>query len=197
MHNQADSVAAFISELERAAGDDAVAVISADLDAFGTYNERAGRAAGDEAIKEWDRTLRGSLPRGAVVARTGGDEYKAAIAGAAAEEALIICEEIRAHYVENVAPGGVGVSFGIASRPPHANDLVELVAAADAALMRAKREGMGSAIYAEEKMVLKSNYYPRAELDRLARLSRATGRTEASVLREALGDILTKYRAEL
>jgi hypothetical protein len=43
-------------------------------------------------------------------------------------------------------------------------------------------------------MVLKSNYYRRADLDRLARLSAGTGRTEASLLREALADLFTKLR---
>ena len=63
--------------------------------------------------------------------------------------------------------------------------------------MRGKREGGGRvAIYLEEKMVLKSNYYSRAELDRLARLAGATERTEASLLREALNDLLGKYRMQ-
>jgi hypothetical protein len=62
--------------------------------------------------------------------------------------------------------------------------------------MRGKREGGGRvAIYVEEKMVLKSNYYPRADLDRLARISAATDRTEASLLREALDDLFQKHRA--
>ena len=70
--------------------------------------------------------------------------------------------------------------------------------AADEALFRAKREGRGRvAIYVEDKMTLKSNYYSKAALERLAKLSRATGRTEASLLREALDDLLVKYKDEL
>ena len=64
--------------------------------------------------------------------------------------------------------------------------------------MRAKREGRGRvAIYVDEKMTLKSNYYSRANLDRLSKLSGATSRTEASLLREALDDLFQKYRDEL
>ena len=48
--------------------------------------------------------------------------------------------------------------------------------------------------YVDEKMTLKSNYYSRANLDRLAKLSGATSRTEASLLREALDDLFEKYR---
>jgi len=46
-------------------------------------------------------------------------------------------------------------------------------------------------------MVLKSNYYPKSQLERLAKLSAALGRTEASLLREALDDLIEKYRGEL
>lgn len=42
-------------------------------------------------------------------------------------------------------------------------------------------------------MALKSNDYSRADLDRLSKLSDATGRTEASLLREGLDDLLGKY----
>ena len=74
----------------------------------------------------------------------------------------------------------------------------EATRAAVEALMRAKREGRGRVvIYVEEKMTLKSNYYPRASLDRLSKLSSATDRTEASLLREALDDLFQKHRDEL
>ncbi|MER3461590.1 MAG: GGDEF domain-containing protein, partial [Armatimonadota bacterium] len=65
----------------------------------------------------------------------------------------------------------------------------------DEALLRAKREGRSRvAIYVEDKMVLKSNYYPKNQLARLATLSERLGRTEAALLREALADLLDKYR---
>lgn len=46
-------------------------------------------------------------------------------------------------------------------------------------------------------MVLKSNYYSRANLDRLSKLSAVSGRTEASLLRESLDDLVEKYRDRL
>jgi hypothetical protein len=52
-------------------------------------------------------------------------------------------------------------------------------------------------IYVEDKMVLKSNYYPKAQLARLATLSERLGKTEAALLREALADCLEKYRDSL
>ena len=52
------------------------------------------------------------------------------------------------------------------------------------------------AMYVEEKMVLKSNYC-KANLQRLAKLSAASDRTEASLLREALDDLLDKHKDAL
>ena len=41
-------------------------------------------------------------------------------------------------------------------------------------------------------MILKSSYYPRRSLHRLTKLSRRTGRPEASLLREALDEYLAR-----
>lgn len=179
-----------------------LAVALADLDGFGPLNDQYGREAADTVIDSFHRTLSGSLPADAVVARIGGDEFAVALPDTTPESALILIEEVRAHFSSRPAsrevPLHVAVSAGIAARPPHATAVIDLLKAADEALHRAKREGGGRvAIYVEEKMVLKSNYYPRAALDRLAKLSDRTGRTEASLLREALDDVFGKYRGLL
>ena len=46
-------------------------------------------------------------------------------------------------------------------------------------------------------MVLKSNYYPKRQLDRLTKLSAALGQTEASLLREALDRLIEQHREAL
>jgi diguanylate cyclase (GGDEF)-like protein len=175
-----------------------VAVAFVDLDGFGQFNDRAGRVAGDDLLQAFGRLLTGSLPADAIVARIGGDEWAVALRGLGAESALILLDEVRSHVVANpLAPGAeeVGMSAGVASRPPHAEEPGDLLRAAEEALFRAKREGGGRvSIYVEEKMVLKSNYYSRAALGRLAKLARTTGRTEASLLREALDDLFAKVR---
>ncbi|MGI8793515.1 MAG: diguanylate cyclase, partial [Acidimicrobiales bacterium] len=133
-------------------------------------------------------------------ARIGGDEYVVGLPGASAEAALIMLEEIRVHVAG--ADHGIDwtqkLSAGIASRPPHAESVDDLLKFTDQALMRAKREGGNRiSIWIEEKMTLKSNYYTPAQLDRLSKLSGATGRTEASLLREALDALLNAHRDEL
>ena len=178
-----------------------LALAVADLDRFQEVNDRLGMGAGDRVLATFERTLAASLPPETVIARIGGDEYAIALPGTSAESALIQLEEVRAHYVEHGVDGVDGAldaSFGIAARPPHAEDTADVLRCAAEALIRAKREGSArSVIYIEEKMTMKSSYYSRAALDRLSKLSAATSRTEASLLREALDDLLTKHRDKL
>ena len=179
-----------------------LAIAQLDLDSFKEVNDTLGHAAGDAVLRSLERTLSGSLPDNAIVSRLGGDEYAVALPGMTAESALILLEEIRQHFsgrpISPEIPRHVQLSVGIAAKPPHAKTIAELLRCADEALYRAKREGRSRvAIYVEDKMSLKSNFYPKAQLERLAKLSNATGRTEASILREGLEDVLVKYREEL
>lgn len=173
-----------------------VAVALIDLDGFGSINQSLGHDAGDRVLADMERTLTGSLPQDHYVWRIGGDEYAVAVSGGSAEALLIVLDEVRVHLATHGAGdiSSVGMSVGVAARPPHADSATELLKAAHHALFRAKRAGGGQvAIYVEEKMVLKSNYYEPSALHRLARLSNNTGRTEASLLREALDDLLIKH----
>ncbi len=187
---------AFIDRVAAHVGEQAVAVAVTDLDRFAELNETHGRAAGDRVLDVWIRTLTGSLPDDVLVGRTGGDEFAIAFPNASAENALIQLEEIRTHLLGHPVDGWViGATFGVAARPPHATEMADLFRCADEALARGKREGGGRvAMYVEEKMVLKSNYYSRASLDRLAKLAAQHERTEASLLREALDDLFRKLR---
>lgn len=182
-------------------GNAAVALALTDLDDFAAINENRGRDAGDAVLMAWDRVLRTNVPRGGSVARLGGDEFAVVLPGTSAEIAVVLLEEMRRHLagmaVEGVADA-VSASVGVAANPPHGATAGELYRAAGEALMRAKRDGRDRvAMYVEEKMVLKSNYYSKANLERLAKLSSATDRTEASLLREALDDLLDKHKHAL
>ena len=182
-------------------GNTAVAVALTDLDGFAGINQAHGRIAGDAVLMAWDRVLRANVPRGGSVARLGGDEFAVVLPGTSAESAVVLLEELRRHLAgmsfEGVADA-VTASVGVAANPPHGTTAEELYRAAGEALMRAKRDGRDRvAMYVEEKMVLKSNYYSKANLQRLAKLSAATDRTEASLLREALDDLLDKHKDAL
>ncbi len=195
-HEKTVSVDELAARIDGAVGEGAVAIAVADLDRFAEVNETLGHDVGDRVLQVWVETLVGSLPDDAVVGRLGGDEFAVALPGASAENALIQLDEIRQHLAAHPVEGWtIGVTFGVASRPPHATDTEELLRCAGEALARGKREGGGRvAIYVEEKMVLKSNYYSRGSLDRLAKLAARSNRTEASLLREALDDLIEKLR---
>jgi diguanylate cyclase (GGDEF)-like protein len=193
---------AFESTIASLPEETALAVALLDIDHFKEVNDSLGHAAGDSVLRSLERTLTGSVPQGAIVGRLAGDEYGVALPDSTAEAALILMEEIRSHFSGREAspevPRRVNLTVGIAALPAHAKRAQDLLRAADEALYRAKREGRGRiAIFVEDRMTLKSNYYSKAPLERLARLSTATGRTEASLLREALDDLLAKYRNEL
>lgn len=184
--------------LHQAPEDAPVSLALLDIDDFATVNRSFGTEAGDDVLRRVERVLLASLPPEAAVARIGGDEYAAVFPDQVAEGALILMEEVRAHLARpraEVQPAAISLSAGLACHPAHVAERDDLVRAADEALQRAKRDGRGRvAIYVEERMVLKSNYYGKASLGRLAKLSAAQGRTEASLLRQALDDLIDRYR---
>lgn len=195
-HEKTVDIDGFVAEVDRRVGGGAVAVALADLDRFGELNDTKGREAGDRVLQVWIETITQSLPKDSIVGRLGGDEFAVALPNASAENALILFEEVRTHLAEHPVDGWtISATFGVASRPPHASETSDLLRCANEALARGKREGGGRvAIYVEEKMVLKSNYYSRAALDRLSKLAGRLNRTEASLLREALDDLIQKLR---
>lgn len=172
-----------------------------DLDHFKQLNDTLGRAEGDRVLRGIERLLSGSLPTGSIIGRLGGDEYAVILPETAAETALILLDEVIRHFHihrDPHWPRTLGLSVGLAARPAHGHTFAELSRAADEALLRAKREGRNRAcIYVESRMVLKSNYYPKSQLERLSKLSGTLGRTEASLLREALDELIERYREAL
>ena len=200
MGKQVLSRAGFEEKLEEMADQLSIALI--DIDHFKEINDEFGHAAGDDVLQSLETVLTGSLPKEALIGRLGGDEYAVALPDMPAENALILLEEVRTHFSNRrpaaSVPRKVHLSIGIASRPPHAETATDLLRAATEALYRAKREGKSRvAIYVESKMTLKSNYYSKASVERLSKLSNALDRTEASLLREALDDLFIKYKEEL
>lgn len=193
----------FLSDLEGQLhhGNAPAALALTDLDDFASLNQRYGHDAGDAVLAAWDRVLTTNLPEESSVVRLGGDEFVVVLPGTSAENAVVLLEEMRGHFASMKVAGvatAISASVGVAANPPHGTTAEELWRAAGQALMRAKRDGRDRvALYIEEKMVLKSNYYSKANLERLAKLSSATDRTEASLLREALDDVLYKYRDAL
>ena len=196
-HSQALSLNGLAAEINLLDPDLPVSVAVADLDGFGPLNEAHGTEAGDAVLGSFERSLTAGLPQGALIAHSRGDEFAVALPDTSCEEALLALEAVRAGFAAGEPASGMtsrlGVSIGIAGRPAHGSTAEELLEAADAGLVRAKRAGGNRiAIHIEERMILKSSYYPRPSLHRLTKLARRTGRPEASLLREALDDYLAR-----
>jgi diguanylate cyclase (GGDEF)-like protein len=171
-----------------------LAVGTIDIDGFGILNEREGAEAGDRALAAIEGAIVAGVPRDALVGHVKGDEWVVVMHDALPEDLLIVLDGIRRRIAED---GPLPITAGVAGRPQHGAEFDELLAAADTGLVRAKQAGRNKvAIAVEERMVLKSNYYTRPALHRLAKLANRTGHTEAHHLRAALDDHLAKH-AEL
>jgi two-component system cell cycle response regulator len=121
------------------------AVLLLDVDRFKSVNDTHGHAAGDVVLREIAERLRTHLRSADVVARYGGEEFMVVVAGAAAEEGRLVAERLRAAVAQDpIAAAGrlldVTLSIGVAGGPA-GTAADALVAAADAALYRAKNAG--------------------------------------------------------
>ena len=174
-----------------------------DVDEFLPLNQVHGRAAGDRVLTGVANVLREAMPAAAVLARYGGDELAGGLPGTRLDDAFTLLEEARRRVAaltfEGLADVRVTCSAGLAAFPAHGEDEAVLVRAADEALFLAKTTGRNKVALplADSRMVTKTSHYTATQLERLARLAKALGRNEASVLREALDDVLKKYNDRL
>jgi diguanylate cyclase (GGDEF)-like protein len=119
-----------------------------DIDRFKSVNDTHGHLVGDEVIKEVAHTLTGLLREYDLAGRFGGEEFALLLPQTRAADAFRIAERVRSSIAERsvVAPGGervrVTVSIGVAALDAGSRrEYTELMAAADAALYRAKVDG--------------------------------------------------------
>jgi diguanylate cyclase (GGDEF)-like protein len=122
------------------------AVLLLDIDHFKRVNDRYGHLAGDELLAATASTLISHVRAGDVLGRFGGEEFVALLPGVGQEQACWIAERLR-ERVRVIAIPSLGaaatvtVSIGVAELGRDGNELFELLAAADAALYRAKHSG--------------------------------------------------------
>ena len=124
-------------EIARRAGRP-LSIVMFDVDHFKAYNDSFGHPAGDEVLRRVATALREEARAADLVARYGGEEFVVAMPDAGRAAAHAAAERIRRRVQ---ADGIVTISGGIACLPEDGEDAEVLVARADAALYRAKREG--------------------------------------------------------
>ena len=146
-----------------------IAVLFCDLDGFKHVNDTAGHAAGDAVLVDAATRLSGVLRQGDTVSRVGGDEFVLVIEpwnrgrtdGSSDPEppaathgrsfpltvASRVVKAFREPFTVNGVEHPITISIGIAyssaatSDVPAATSAADLLAEADAAMYRAKRQG--------------------------------------------------------
>ncbi|MDP9351098.1 MAG: diguanylate cyclase, partial [Chloroflexota bacterium] len=185
------------------ASGDPLTVFLFDIDDFLTVNETQGREAGDQVLAGIARTLREIAPEGAVLSRYSGDEFAGALPDVRLDDAFSLLEEFRRRVASLTFEGRpelrVACSVGLAGFPANGGNDVELMRAADQALYIAKSTGRNkvSLPLTDSRMVTKTSHYTATQLERLSQLAKTLQRNEASILREALDDVLKKYNDRL
>jgi diguanylate cyclase (GGDEF)-like protein/PAS domain S-box-containing protein len=132
-----------LRQLDRSAryGEEA-SVLVIDLDGFKCINDAHGHAAGDQALRQVARAIERRLRKSDVVARLGGDEFAVLLPRTAVVGATVVARDVLDELaLERVVIDGhelrVGASVGVAALGADEPTL----AAADAAMYRAKRSG--------------------------------------------------------
>ncbi len=127
---------------------DRVAVLACDLDGFKAINDRYGHAAGDEVLVHVAGVLRAAIGARGTVARMGGDEFVIVLQDMESERVAFevatqihanLREPVRMHRRRMTVRASIGIA--LADAETMAGGAPGLLAAADAALYRAKAAG--------------------------------------------------------
>jgi diguanylate cyclase (GGDEF)-like protein len=135
-----------VREVDRAARYDLeFSLLMMDLDLFKNVNDRLGHPRGDEALRAVADVLRANARTTDFVARYGGEEFVMILPGTSVKQAASLAERI-AQGVRDIAlgvldPPRLSISIGMADYPACGRDRESIIAAADAALLFAKRSG--------------------------------------------------------
>jgi diguanylate cyclase (GGDEF)-like protein len=119
-----------------------------DIDDFKQVNDTHGHLQGDEVLRTIGRILQRESRGIDQPARYGGEEFTVGLPETAPDGALEVAERVRTRIEETEIPmvsgGGsmrVTASLGVATMPWAADEVEDLIGAADEALYRAKRGG--------------------------------------------------------
>jgi diguanylate cyclase (GGDEF)-like protein/PAS domain S-box-containing protein len=131
-----------------------------DLDALQPVNDEYGRGEGDQVLRAVAQRLASAMREIDTVARLGGDEFVIVQGGIqtpedAADMARRILELMRDPLLTAERSHRLGISIGVALYPQDGTASSALLASADEALYRVKRNGKGSfAFYGARELAL-------------------------------------------
>ncbi len=125
-----------------------LSAILIDLDDFKPVNDTYGHAAGDTLLMKASDRLNAQLPKGAYLARIGGDEFAAILLVDSETEARAtgerLCQIMHAPFNLGRVIAYVGATVGVALSGNPKGSPTELVENADYALYNAKRTKKGT-----------------------------------------------------
>lgn len=138
---------AFLNMLDRAivsqrANGQAIALVYFDLDGFKQVNDLHGHTAGDRALQEVGRVLSRDLRDADIVARMGGDEFVALLAGGRFDGPAI-GERLRSSIGAAMDAAGwpISASVGVVTFAVPPDNAAAAIAAADGLMYAAKVSG--------------------------------------------------------
>lgn len=137
--------AAAALEYCRKGGEDA-ALVMFDLDEFKAINDRHGHALGDWVLQQVAAACREACRKNDLFGRLGGEEFAFLLVGGDVQAGLALARDCRARLAaidaSRLGAGArISASFGVADARGGGYDFLPLLAAADAAMYQAKREG--------------------------------------------------------
>ncbi|MCJ8005980.1 EAL domain-containing protein [Lederbergia wuyishanensis] len=163
-----------------------------DLDRFKTVNDMLGHKSGDKILKTIAKRIFSLIPKDAYLGRFSGDKFSIIMPdGTEPEVVLQIGKELLQSiqmplHFENQELY-VSASIGISTYPTDANDNVNLMKNADAALNRAKQQGGSSIVFFSGEM--NKETWQRIEIERSLR--KALENNELYIAYQPIIDIKT------
>lgn len=138
----------------RCKGRQPLCIIMADLDNFKRVNDEHGHQTGDKVLKDGAARIRAAVRRKDKVSRYGGEEFLIILENTPVSTATEVAQRILEHM--SATPFQVGsrrlavtISLGIAL-VRDSDSIEDMVARADAALYRAKRQGRNQWVVDEQ-----------------------------------------------